>query len=193
MRVETDKVFLNDMTIEAETVVWTAGVEPNRLYRKLKGLTLDERGRVKVDLYMRAHGQEQVFVAGDAAATQFSGMAQTAIADGKHIADSMVRIIKGASPRLHRPKPPSYALPLGDGWAAVLYHGLRFYGLPGWFLRRAADLRFFLSILPIRKALVAFISGWRLSESCPICSDNAYYIGELDERTMPSEQSAVLD
>jgi NADH dehydrogenase len=192
-KIEDEKIFLGDVKIEAETIVWTAGVAPHHLYRSFRGLTLDEKGRVKVDPYLRASGQERVFIAGDAAATPYAGMAQTAIVDGKTVGSAIVRLIRGEPPQAYQPKAPSYAIPLGDGWAAVLYHGFRLYGLFGWMLRRAADLRFFLSILPVRKAFVAFMSGWRLSESCPVCSDNEYYVGELDERSIPSDERAVLD
>ena len=53
--------------IEAETVVWTAGVSANPVIREL-GLPVDERGRIPVDETLRVRGVPRVWALGDGAA-----------------------------------------------------------------------------------------------------------------------------
>jgi hypothetical protein len=45
------------------------------------------------------------------------------------------------------------------GWASALVGNLKISGRVGWWLRRLGDLRFYLSILPPRKALELFSSS----------------------------------
>jgi len=166
---EIEEVHLKDMEVKTKTVIWTAGVKPHRLYSKIQGLELDKRGRVVVDEFLQAKGFSNVFVIGDAAATLYTGMAQTAIRDGSFTEEIIAKSISGMSAIPYQPKKPFYAIPIGPGWATVLIGQLRIYGRVGWFIRRLLDLRFFLSILPFPKAILAFRSGKTLCESCKIC------------------------
>jgi len=170
VREEVEKVFMKDMEMRAKTVVWTAGVAAHHLYGQIKGLEVNDKGKVVVDKYLWARGQEDVYVVGDGAATEFSGMAQTAMKEGKLAAENIGRSVVGEEKKAYVPVRPAYSIPVGPGWAATLWHGLEFYGRMGWVLRRLADLRFFLTILPMTKALAAFADGARLSESCPVCT-----------------------
>jgi NADH:ubiquinone reductase (H+-translocating) len=147
LKAEKDQVFLQDLTIRTKTIVWTAGVKASALYASIQGLETDKRGRVVVDEHLKAKGQADVYVIGDGASTQYSGMAQTAIADGSFVAGVIARTAKGKPSPAYVPQKPSLALPVGDYWAAVLYKGMRFYGFVGWFLRQAADIRAFLTLM----------------------------------------------
>lgn len=168
---ELEDVFLKDMQMKAKTVVWTAGVVANSLYAKTKGLETNEQGKVLVDKYMRAKGQKRVFIVGDGAVTEFSGMAQTALADGRVTAENIAASIKDTKKIEYTPHKPAYAIPVGPGWSATIWHGFEFYGRVGWWLRRLADLRLFLTLLPPKKAIAAFAGGMRLSESCSVCTE----------------------
>ncbi len=169
VREEIETVHLKDMQLKTKTLIWTAGVTPNRLYREIAGLALDKKNRVIVNEFLESAGFPNVFVIGDAAATPFAGMAQTAIRDGRYAAYVITRRVLGLPAHSYVPKPTSHAIPLGGGWAAVRIGSLRIYGRLGWWLRRAADLRYFLSILPFGKALTAWRSHKTLCESCSIC------------------------
>ena len=97
-------------------------------------------------------------------------MAQTALYDGAFIAtDIDARLEKKFRPT-YIAKTPVYSIPVGSNWAAAVWAGLKFYGRVGWWLRRLLDLKVFLSILPWKKAWLAFQSGKVLSESCPVCN-----------------------
>ncbi|MBI2459537.1 MAG: NAD(P)/FAD-dependent oxidoreductase [Parcubacteria group bacterium] len=151
VKEEIETVYLKDMAMKTKTVIWTAGVKPNRLYAETKGLLLDKKGRVVVDEFLQAEGFNNVFILGDAAATPCAGLAQTAIHDGNFMAETIGKKIRGRPLKPYEAKKPAYAIPVGPGWAAALVGRYRFYGRLGWWLRRAADLKFFFSILPLRK------------------------------------------
>lgn len=172
LKERLEEINVRGMTMKTETVVWTAGVTPNTLYARIQGLALDERGRVVVDEYLRAGGFENVFVVGDGAATPYTGMAQTAVNQGKLTARNIIRALAGEALERYAPKKPSYVIPVGPGWAAALVDGIALYGSPGWFIRRLADLLYFLSILPAGKALSAFKNGKTLCETCAVCTPN---------------------
>jgi NADH dehydrogenase len=156
VKEDANTLFFKDSdTIQAKTVIWTAGVKPNHLYSTIDGLVLDKHGRAAVDDFLQAEGWENVFVIGDAAATIYTGMAQTAIHDGAYAADVISKKIYGKPLTPYVPKKPFYIIPVGRGWAAFMYGRFCFYGRLCWWLRRMADARFFLSILPPRKAYAA--------------------------------------
>jgi NADH dehydrogenase len=153
---EPGKLLLADGQIEASTVVWTAGVKAHSLLEKIPGLQLDKRGRAAVDGELRAAGVQDIFVTGDAAVTQFSGMAQTAVYDGAFVAS----VLKGQKPTYAAGK-PKFAIPIGKWWAAVVFGPLNIFGLLGYFLREAADMKVFLMLTSPPRALQHFL-GWKM-------------------------------
>ncbi len=167
LKEELDEVYLKDMQMKAKTVVWTAGVKPNSFFQKISGLTFDKRGRVVVNERLQPPGFTNVFVIGDGAATQYSGLAQTAIDNAKFVARLLTR--GGRATPMYVPKKPSTAIPVGPGWAVTIWGGHTYFGRVGWWLRRAADLRYFMSILPLGKAIKAYKYGSTITKFCPIC------------------------
>lgn len=111
-----------------------------------------------------------VFIAGDSAATAYSGLAETALYDGNFIAENIARLIKKEDMKTYKPKDPIVGVPVGPNWAAVKIGKFEFFGKIGWMLRRFIEFRFFSSILPLKKAFVAFNEEGILSADCPICS-----------------------
>ncbi len=168
---ELENVYLKDMHVKAKTVIWTAGVKPNSFYSTISSFELDKKGRVVVDEYLRAKNLDNVFVVGDAASTENSGTAQTAVLDGLSVVENINRQLHGESLTKAISKKSIFAVPVGPSWAAVPIGNLRFYGRLGWFIRKVADLKYLLSILPLREAFLAFQSGKTLCESCPVCSE----------------------
>lgn len=138
---EPGKLILADGAIEAGTIVWTAGVKASSLLARVTGLELDPKGRALVDGELRAKGLKDVYVLGDCAKTQYAGMAQTAIYD----ADFASQIIAGR-PRTYAAPKPKFALPIGERWAAVVFGPLNVFGLLGYAMRLAADLKVFLAL-----------------------------------------------
>lgn len=154
--------------IQSHTVVWTAGVTNNPFFGKFPDIfKLGKNNRVEVDQYLSA--APDVYVIGDSADTPYSGMAQTALHDANFLAINLLRQSRGRSPRAYRPKVPIYAIPVGSRWAAVQWGSVMVTGLPGWVLRRLADLRLYLIFLPLRKALITWRYGFIDEEICKVC------------------------
>jgi NADH dehydrogenase len=168
-REECEQVFLKDMQMKARTVIWTAGVKAHSAYEAF-GFTLDKRGRVEVDEHLVAKGEKHIFIAGDGAATVHTGWAQTALYDGAYISRVIAATLKGNSLPVYAATPAMNAIPVGPEWAGVMWGSLRVYGKLGWWLRRAADFRIFLAILPFEKAWKAWRHGASICDSCSICS-----------------------
>lgn len=175
-REECEEVFMKDMKMKARTVIWTAGVRANRNYESWK-LPIDKRGKVEVDEHLRLKGDASVFIIGDGAATEYSGWAQTAMYDGKHVGEVVARILsrsRGSSGSVvlpaYAPSMPVNAIPAGPEWAGVLIGKSKFYGRLGWWIRRFLDFRIFMEILPLKKAWLAFKNGSSICDTCSICS-----------------------
>lgn len=168
---DIEQLYLEDMKVRAKTVVWAAGVQGNSLYTA-SGLATDTQGRVLVNDYLQARGHDNVFVVGDGAATKYTGMAQTALHDGVHVAKNIARDIKQKYMVAVAAKQPIYAIPVGSRWAAVLKGDKQYYGWYGWMLRRQLDWHVFKTLLPLPKAFRAFRYGAVLSETCPVCCED---------------------
>lgn len=147
--------FKDGKTMDPGTILWTAGVKPNDVLGTIPGIELDKRGRAVVDGQLRAKNLQDVFVIGDCASTQYTGMAQTALENGAFVAHA---IATGSSKPLpaYIPTEPAYAIPVGLHWGAVQFKGMRFYGLLGMMMRRAADLHAYMLLLPIWRVPLVF-------------------------------------
>jgi NADH dehydrogenase FAD-containing subunit len=172
LKEEAEEVVVRGMSLQTQTVIWTSGVTPNAFFKQIPGLTFDPRGRVVVGPALEAKpvsqgalGEGGVFVIGDGAATQYTGLAQTAIDNARFLAQYLI----SGKQKIYKPAKPASSVPAGRHWAVTIWGPLTLYGRLGWWLRRAADLRFFLSILPLGKALTAFRAGGRFAEACPVC------------------------
>jgi NADH dehydrogenase len=167
-REEVEGVYLQDMLVKSKTVVWTAGVQGPKLFSRMN-IETDKRGRAVVDEYLRSREHREIYIAGDAAATERSGMAQTALYDGAFIARHVRASILGSSIPTYKPPRSIYAIPVGPGWAASMWGPLRVYGKLGWAVRRLVDAVVYLALLPPHKALAAYRTHDRVCEACPEC------------------------
>ncbi len=163
--LENDVVTLSGEPLSSSTVVWTAGVKANALVDQL-GAEQDRMGRIKVNQYMNAPGLENVYVGGDIASTQWSGMAQTAINDGVFVANAIRRKITNPDSvaRIYSQKEPIYAIPAGPAWSGTQFGKLNFFGRTGWMLRRLVDWVVFINFLPFGKAWAAFRSHYHVQD-----------------------------
>ena len=171
VKEDIDKITMKDMDLKTNTMIWTAGSRTNHFYSTVVGLQIHKSGRVIVDEHMQAVDAPHVYIAGDAALTQYSGLAQTAIYDGAYIADTLYKISNNKKPRIYKPKKVSYAVPVSSKWAAVSVGPFKFYGYLPHILRELIDLRFFFSILSIKQAFQVFCSEYHRCESCPTCME----------------------
>lgn len=158
---EREAVLSNGERIRTHTLVWTAGVKANPLLAAW-GLPLDERGRVRVDRFLRVDGRENVWALGDAAAvpnTRTPGRVDPPTC--QHALRQARRLAKNLQ---GPPQPYGYKM-LGQvatlgrykGIADIL--GLRFSGFPGWFLTRS----YHLLQLPLFSRKLRVVVDWTTS------------------------------
>jgi NADH dehydrogenase len=169
-----DSLMVRDKPIRSHTVIWTAGVANHPFFAK-QGFQLARNGRVRVDQFLQA--EPGIYVIGDNADTPYSGMAQTAIYDGKFVAHNIQRIASKVDPLPYHAKKPVYVLPAGPRYAAVLWGRFRLYGLLGWLLRRAADWVAYHDYENWLFTTRRWLKEDDSEESCPICN------GHMQEAT----------
>lgn len=152
-KMTADALIVNGKPLQTQTVIWTSGVMNAPFYKKnAEHFDLNDRGKVKVDEFMRARAH--VYVIGDNSNTPYAGLAQTALHDGIFVAKHLM-----GSKKTYKPKSPPCVVPIGHGWALFEWGKLRFGGRLGGLLRRAADLIGYHDILPISWAIGTWRAG----------------------------------
>ena len=149
----------HEKLVRADLLLWAGGIRPNPLMAQC-GLPVDKKGRVEVDEHMAVRNLENVFAIGDNAflldpvmKQPVPAIAQAALLEAKIVAENITATIKGRLMKLYPfPKFPAI-VPLGnkDAVALVGTHVVR--GFSAWFLRQAADFRYYNSILPWWRAI----------------------------------------
>lgn len=161
-----DELTVGGKPIRSHTVIWTAGQANNPFFTD-NGFALSPRKKVIVDEFLRA--EHDVFVIGDNAETPFSGLAQTAIYDADFVAHNFVKEAAGEPKLAYRPKKPVYVMPAGPRWSAVEWGRVHIYGLLGWALREAADVRGFLDMESLPEAAMQYAHVLQHEDLCPTC------------------------
>jgi NADH:ubiquinone reductase (H+-translocating) len=145
--------------LEAETVLWNAGVTTSPLVRSL-GAPSDRAGRVLVEPDLSILGHAEVFVIGDAAAflhqtgRPLPGVAQPAIQQGRCAARNIERRLagKGALPFVYRDL--GNLAVLGRSAAIADLGWLRFSGYPAWLFWCFVHL---MKLVGFRNRLIVFL------------------------------------
>jgi NADH dehydrogenase len=152
-RQTVDSLIVNGRPIKTQTVIWTSGVMNVPFYKDNQPhFELNERGKVKVDKFMRA--RDHVYVIGDNTDTQYAGLAQTALHDAIFVSKHLT-----GSKKAYRPKMPATVVPVGHNWAVFEWGKIRFSGWAGGVMRRLADLVGYHDVLPISWAMTAWRAG----------------------------------
>lgn len=143
-----DSLIVNGRPIKSHTVIWTSGVANNPFFKaNADQFNLSPNGKVIVNKYLKA--SEHIYVIGDNAFTQWSGLAQTALRDAVFVA----KHILGKSKKAYKAKLPPVVVPIGEKWAIFEYKKIRFGGWLGARVRSAADFTGYRDILPFGQAL----------------------------------------
>jgi NADH dehydrogenase len=151
--------------VPAATVVCTIGTTANPLLAGA-GLPMD-RGRIKAEPDFRVSGHENVWALGDSAAVPnaYDGKpspptAQFAVRQAKVVARNLAAAAAGRPTEPFRFHPLGAFASIGNRRAVGQVFGLRFSGLPAWFLWRGI----YLSKMPTlaRKVQIAFDWLWQI-------------------------------
>jgi NADH dehydrogenase len=149
--------------IPTRTLVWTAGVKPHPVIARL-GLPLDEHGRIKVDRTLRVEGHEHVWALGDAAAvpdpakTATPPTAQHAIRQGKLAGRNVAASIGNGRVKPFTFKTKGVFVDMGQGQAVATTLGIRWRGIPAWWLARS----YHLAMLPGTKRKLRLLVDWNI-------------------------------
>lgn len=84
-KVEKTRLYNHDQVIEADAIVWTAGVRPVKIVREMDAQK-DRKGRPLVNQYFQLVDDENVFVVGDCASSDLPASAQLAEEQAERIA-----------------------------------------------------------------------------------------------------------
>ena len=165
-----NSVLVSGVDMPSHTVVWTSGVSNHPFFQDNSDVfTLAENKRVMVDEHLMAY--EDVFVIGDNANTDYSGLAQTAIADGKFVAKVIHSTLHNKRIPAYRPSRPIVVIPVGHNWAIAEYKNLRVKGYPAHILRMLADFICYLDYFSFVHALTLFMTKSHREEDCTTCHD----------------------
>lgn len=156
---EPGKICLESGDLDADLIVWTAGSKTNGFYLQYPDVFKLERGKVAVDQYLQARGQEGIYVIGDNAGTRFSGMAQTALHDAKFVARNILRESNDLPTLWYREVQPIYVVPIGSRWAILQNKSKIISGYKGWLVRRRADMAIYRNFQPYKDALKTWRKG----------------------------------
>ncbi|HWC57779.1 MAG TPA: FAD-dependent oxidoreductase [Candidatus Paceibacterota bacterium] len=168
---EVEEVILKDMQVSSHTVIWTAGTRINSAYLSLPDVTLDARKRVVVSPSLTLPDSTDIFIAGDGAATLYSGLAQTAIEHGRYIGKVIAATVRNKKFPPYAPKQPSFVIPIGVNWALFVHKKFVVSGFLPWLLRSVVDFRYFLHIVPLSHVFAVFRKGMKyrkVAGGCPI-------------------------
>ena len=142
-RVEPKRLHLvGGRTVDAFTIMWTAGVHPPALVRELP-LLKGSGGRIRVDKYLHPldTGEQPVecaYVLGDcAAALRPDGkyqpaLAAVAIAMGGYVGESLIREAEGKQPAPFQFKDAGYIISLGQHSSVLELFGIPLSGKLAW-------------------------------------------------------------
>ncbi|HVI07730.1 MAG TPA: NAD(P)/FAD-dependent oxidoreductase [Candidatus Binatia bacterium] len=101
-KIEAGMVYIGETPLQADVVLWAAGVAASSLGKKL-GVPVDRAGRVLVDSDLSIPRHPEVFVIGDLAAAKgadgkmLPGVAQVAIQGGKFVAKVIAAEVKSGT------------------------------------------------------------------------------------------------
>jgi NADH dehydrogenase len=138
-KIEDGRVWLGADTIDAETIIWTAGVRASSLGATL-GTPLDRAGRVLVEPDLSVPGHPDAFVVGDMAGLldqhgrQYPGVSQVAMQQAAHAARMIGRSIEQQPRRPFRYKDLGNMATIGRNAAIADLGWLRLAGFPAWLL-----------------------------------------------------------
>lgn len=165
---DDDSIIISGKDIPSKTVVWTSGVANHPFYSEHSEIfTLAKNGRVVVDEQLKV--DRHIFVIGDNASTQYTGLAQTAIHDAKFVAKVIRSEVRHLALPHYKPVKQPVVIPVGENWAILEYGHFRISGFLASLIRRAADVVGYLEYFPLPIAISLFLNEMQHEEDCPVC------------------------
>ncbi|KAF0817251.1 MULTISPECIES: NAD(P)/FAD-dependent oxidoreductase [unclassified Cytobacillus] len=93
-KVEEKTLYNHDEAIQCDAIVWTAGIQPNKVVRDMN-VEKDPQGRVVLTKHHNIPGNEHVYVVGDCASLPHAPSAQLAEGQAEQIVQILLKRWKG--------------------------------------------------------------------------------------------------
>lgn len=135
--IDAKGVHLDDELIEADTIVWAAGVAANPIAEAL-GAELDRGGRVKVNMDCTVPGCPGVYAIGDIAAFPaegggiLPGVSPVAMQQGRYLAQAIAERLAGKTPAPFAYYDKGTMATIGRSQAVAEAGGLKLTGFTAW-------------------------------------------------------------
>jgi NADH dehydrogenase len=139
--IDVGRVRLENETIDAGTIVLTAGIVPSAVASAIP-VDRDRRGRIAVDATMRSRSHPRVWALGDCAAIPgpdgrpYPALAQHAVREARHLAQNIGAVIAGRQPAAFMFRSLGTMASLGHTRAVARVFGVPLTGVLAWWLRR---------------------------------------------------------
>jgi NADH:ubiquinone reductase (H+-translocating) len=155
-----DFILLNNKEkIPCDLLVWTGGARSCRL-PVTANLERDKKDRTMTTDYLNLKAYPRVFIAGDNLCYTdphtkkvIPQIATEAIRQGSHVAKNIFRMVKDSDLFPYYAGPIRYLIPASGKFAVFYTSNIIISGFAGWLIRKFADLRYFISIMPFFKAI----------------------------------------
>jgi NADH dehydrogenase len=160
--VDAQGVQLGADRLEARTVIWAAGVAASPLGASL-GVPLDRAGRVVVNPDLTVPGHPDIHVIGDLATIPtheppVPGVSPAAKQMGRHVAQDILAVLRGAATRPFRYKDYGMLATIGRNSAVAVLGKMKLSGYPAWLVWLLAHIYF---LIGFRNRLVVMLDwGW---------------------------------
>jgi NADH:ubiquinone reductase (H+-translocating) len=143
--VDAEGVTMGAERLQAQTVIWAAGVASSPLGASL-GVPLDRAGRVKVEPDLSIPGHPEVFVVGDLAAVDgVPGIAPAAKQMGRHAAKNIIRRLAGQPSVKFAYRDYGQLATIGRNAAVAVMGRLKLSGYPAWLMWLVAHIYFLIN------------------------------------------------
>lgn len=180
----------NGESFPADTLVWSAGVQPHELVGQL-GLPVDDKGRLPVDSCLRVDGAPGTWAAGDSAAVpdvEGGGYcpptAQYALQEAGQLGDNIAATVRHKPPAAFRYTSRGEFVTLGMRKGIADVYGRRLEGLPAWLLRRA----YYASRIPTVNRKTRVLADWAVG--LPFRHHDVVNLGSLRRPFEPLREAA---
>ncbi len=166
--IRADGVVTEEGHVISSVTIWAGGMKP-RAFVKEWGFPVDEKGFVLADATFAVKDLPHAWALGDAAflthpttKVRVPALAQAAAKEAATLAENMTRTLERKPTVLYVPPAKWNAVvPVGGAWAVADLGFMRITGFLGYACRKAADLMYFLSILPFSYAARFWLRGTR--------------------------------
>lgn len=189
------RVHLSDgAALDADTVVWTAGVRPHPVLAR-SDLPRDRRGRLRCRADLGVVGCDGVFAAGDAAAVpDLSGppgalcgpSAQHAVRQARVLARTIDARLRGRPPTDYRHRYAGSVASLGLYHGVAEIYGIRLRGPLAWWMHRT----YHVAKMPTFNRKMRIIADWT---AALMFRREVVALGQLQHPRRAFERAATLD